>query len=98
MFTLPTAETLRQYTGPTGTETGMPPLIRRRMGMEVGLLKDAEPLCTIQIDEMHLTKGVFYDKVQDKTIGLAENVESLTTPDGKPVLANKLLCFYLTGL
>jgi len=73
----------------------MPPLIRKRLEMEFGLLAPINRFVTLQIDEMHVMMGTVYDFVHDEIIGLAENT---CTPDGEVVMANKLLCFYLKGL
>lgn len=94
ILTLPHVNTLQSYLGPSTGETGVTDLIDRRMRMEVVGLTGLGTFSTIQIDEMHTKTGTKYDRTHDQVIGLAENNDD----ESECVLANKMLCFYLTGL
>lgn len=54
ILSLPTLATLRNYTGPSTAQTGMPPLIRKRLEVEFTTLDPMSRFVTLQFDEMNV--------------------------------------------
>jgi len=96
LISLPSYSTLQRYIGPSSLKEGFSPLIKKRLEEEIKLLTPEEKLCTIMFDEMSIKPQCKFVKQVGRVIGRA-SLWNRNKFESAP-LANKLLCFVLTGL
>jgi len=96
MFSLPSCTTLRKYTGPSSLTEGFSHLIEMRLKEEIKVLHPKEKFCTIMFDEMSIKPQGNFVRQVGRVIGRA-TLWNRSKFDSAP-LANKLLCFVITGL
>lgn len=102
LFALPCRLTLQKYVGKSAGEIRVTPLMKEHLRVEVeGLSVEQEQLCSLIIDEISIQQKVVYDRQIDKIFGLVD----MGSEDGPeeysattPRVANRLLCFVLSGL
>lgn len=81
-------------------ESGVTPLMKERLKEEAKHLKDEAQLCSLVIDEMAISSKYIYDRKMGCFFG-QETAKEETSKGGDAtnvVLANKVLCFVVTGL
>lgn len=92
LFNLPCRNTLKKYLGSSVTSIGVNNLIKERLTQEIDTLKEPyEKFSSLIIDEMAIQPKCQYDRGTDTVFGF-------TSREEKKVLANRLLCFVLSGL
>jgi len=96
LFSLPSYSTLQRYIGPSNLKEGFTQLIKRRLEEEIKQLKPAEKFCTIMFDEMSIKPQVKFVRQVGRVIGKA-TLWNRKKHECAP-LANRLLCFVVTGL
>lgn len=99
---LPSTRTLSRFVGDISLETGVTPLIKSRLQVEANILKKAELVCSLVVDEMSIKQQLQYDNKLDSFFGerdqLPNKSSDLSEKEKIPVLANRLLCFMICGL
>jgi len=95
MLPLPSYSTLSRYIGPSTLDEGFTPLIKKRLEEEIGQLTPEERHGSILFDEMSIKQQGKYVKQVGRVIGTAS---AFSKKYSSCPLANRLLCFVLTGL
>ena len=97
MFHLPTKDTLRAYTGRSTLESGVSPLVIKRLQIEFAKLKDIETHGSLILDEMTVAPSETYIANLQKFCGPVDMAGVIDAEDPNR-LANRMLGFIFQGL
>lgn len=95
---LPSASTLRSYIGKSTGDVGFTPVAEKRLQLLAINLCEQEKEVSIEVDEMSLEPKMKKIRQWDRIVGQVNSGGILVIQDGKPILANRLLAFHMTGL
>lgn len=95
---LPSASTLRSYIGISTGDVGFTPVAEKRLQLLAINLCEQEKEVSIEVDEMSLEQKMKKIRQWDRIVGQVNSGGILVIQDGKPILANRLLAFHMTGL
>jgi len=95
---LPSASTLRSYIGKSTGDVGFTPVAEKRLQLLAINLSEQEKEVSIEVDEMSLEPKMKKIRQWDRIVGQVNSGGILVIQDGKPILANRLLAFHMTGL
>jgi hypothetical protein len=98
LLLLPSVSTLRSYIGKSTGDVGFTPIAEKRLTSLAAILGEQEKEVSLEIDEMALDPKMKKIKQWDRIVGQVHTGSVLVIQDGKPILANRLLAFHMTGL
>jgi hypothetical protein len=98
LLLLPSVSTLRSYIGKSTGDVGFTPIAEKRLTSLAAILGEQEKEVSLEIDEMALDPKMKKIKQWDRIVGQVHTGGVLVVQDGKPILANRLLAFHMTGL
>jgi len=98
MLLLPSANTLKSYTGKATGEVGITEMMKKRLQAELQCLTDMDKFVSVQIDEVALRAQEIYLKNYETYIGGVDYGGVLDATKAGSKLANKMLTFNVSGL
>jgi hypothetical protein len=98
LLLLPSVSTLRSYIGKSTGGVGFTPIAEKRLTSLAAILGEQEKEVSLEVDEMALDPKMKKIKQWDRIVGQVHTGGVLVIQDGKPILANRLLAFHMTGL
>ncbi|KZS08308.1 Uncharacterized protein APZ42_027789 [Daphnia magna] len=98
LLLLPSVSTLRSYIGKSTGDVGFNPIAEKRLTSLAAILGEQEKEVSLEIDKMAIDPKMRKIKQWDRIVGQVNTGGVLAIQDGKPILANRLLAFHMTGL
>jgi hypothetical protein len=98
LLLLPSVSTLRSYIGKSTGDVGFTQIAGKRLISLVATLGEQEKEVSLEIDEMAIDPKMRKIKQWDRIVDQVNTGGVLVVQDGKPILANRLLAFHMTGL
>ncbi|KAK4030658.1 hypothetical protein OUZ56_023931 [Daphnia magna] len=98
LLLLSSVSTLRSYIGKSTGDVGFTPIAEKRLTSLAAILGEQEKEVSLEIDEMAIDPKMRKIKQWDRIVGQVNTGGVLALQDGKPILANRLLEFHITGL